>query len=86
MAKVTPAAEAEAETETKYGRGYFMIEQPPSWVPACGRLIGQRVDDTIVVPGLYLRASNELMFSPDRLWKPNISVIAVRRLSSSNAL
>jgi hypothetical protein len=61
MAKVTPAAEAEAETETKYGRGYFTIEQPPSWVPACVRLIGQRVDDTIVVPGLYLRASNELI-------------------------
>ena len=61
MAKVTPAAEAEAETETTYGRGYFTIEQPPSWVPACVRLIGQRVDDTIVVPGLYLRASNELI-------------------------
>ena len=59
MAKVTPAAEA--ETETKYGRGYFTIEQPPSWVPACVRLFGQRVDDTIVVPGLYLRASNELI-------------------------
>ena len=35
-----------------------MIEQPPSWVPACVRLFGQRVDDTIVVPGLYLRADS----------------------------
>ena len=31
-------------------------------------------------------ASSELMFSPDLLWNANISVMAVRRLSSSNAL